>query len=267
MPLPDLNRPRKVAIRKLASRVCEQFWRRHKDVGRLPIRPELIAADEGIPVGLEVHPDRVGWIEQKAGKFRIFVNPEDAPVGSARFRFTLAHELGHYFITSHYYDLTAGRTPSYHLAPKSLATLVPEQEANYFASVLLMPDELFLPALGMDTLGVGEIKEIAKYFQVSLRSAAIRCVEASHTPCAVVVFDTTMVEPWVAVSEPIKKFGVFRDTKLKVGVFPRRATHAYSYLADWFHIPHSKSCPVTPATATLEDNGLLVFLCCHPSNH
>ncbi|CPU70560.1 ImmA/IrrE family metallo-endopeptidase [Mycobacteroides abscessus] len=86
-----------------------------------------------------------------------------------RDRFTIAHELGHYFL--HH------RAPDEHVVGKRTSTFtrlgrnVPETQANVFASNLLMPAAQFKAAfeeLGRDLVAV------ADRFEVSVPAAKVR---------------------------------------------------------------------------------------------
>ena len=92
-----------------------------------------------------------------------------AHTSQLRDRFTIAHELGHYFL--HY------RAPERHLNGRRTSTFtrlgrnVPETQANVFASNLLMPAAQFTAAfkdLGQDLVAV------ADRFEVSVPAAKVR---------------------------------------------------------------------------------------------
>lgn len=58
-------------------------------------------------------------------------------------RFTLAHELGHYFIDQHRRGLEEGKVRSHGSVVEFESELPIEQEADTFAASLLMPRERF----------------------------------------------------------------------------------------------------------------------------
>ncbi|WP_036376379.1 ImmA/IrrE family metallo-endopeptidase [Mycolicibacterium austroafricanum] len=86
-----------------------------------------------------------------------------------RDRFTIAHELGHYFL--HY------RAPDEHLVGQRARTFtrlgrnVPETQANVFASNLLMPAEAFTAAVGE---AAGDLVAVADRFEVAVPAARVR---------------------------------------------------------------------------------------------
>lgn len=96
------------------------------------------------------------------GKFTIVLSPF---TGELRNNFTVAHELGHYFLHSGYPDdIQAIHAPRY-------GTDRVEQEANRFAVGLLMPrDEFISMATQFDNNPI----KLAGYFRVSPNAASVR---------------------------------------------------------------------------------------------
>ncbi|MCA8907574.1 MAG: ImmA/IrrE family metallo-endopeptidase [Rhodospirillaceae bacterium] len=98
-----------------------------------------------------------------------------------RRRFSIAHELGHWH--HHRGRKLACRVEEYR--PSGLAS--PERTADEYAANLLMPSYLFRPmARDQKKLNFKAIKEVADIFNVSQTAAAIRLVEADHTPSMLV---------------------------------------------------------------------------------
>ena len=257
MPLPDLNRGRRKAIRNLATRVCEECWRRH---GRtIPVDLEQIAKDANLPVGLKHDEDRIGWIENRGGKLRIFLDPE---LPQTECRFTLAHELGHFFLPAHWELLMSGEGVHYPYLPGVLSTLVPEQEANYFASALLMPDPEFLPRIQENRITLDLVREFAERFGVSLQAAAIRSVEAASTACAAIVVPSGgSFSPWTVISDALTKLGVNKTSGLKAGCL-HSPTSTGTALGNWFkNVPLSKqTMPFHQDVFRFGDGGVMVLL-------
>jgi hypothetical protein len=94
------------------------------------------------------------------GKFTITL---PAYTGAARDRFTIAHELGHYFL--HFPRCCAP------MAAKRYGSDRVEWEANWFAAGLLMPSAQFREAWQAWN---GDAEKIAALFGVSTRAATIR---------------------------------------------------------------------------------------------
>lgn len=94
------------------------------------------------------------------GKFTITL---PTYTGAARDRFTIAHELGHYFL--HYPRCCAP------MAAKRYGSDRVEWEANWFAAGLLMPSAQFRNAYATYA---GDIAKLAALFGVSQQAATIR---------------------------------------------------------------------------------------------
>ncbi len=94
------------------------------------------------------------------GKFTISL---PTYTGAARDRFTLAHELGHYFL---HFPLCCAP-----MAARRYGSDRVEWEANWFAAGLLMPSSQFRAA--WVTYG-GDVEKIAALFGVSTRAATFR---------------------------------------------------------------------------------------------
>lgn len=111
---------------------------------------------------------------------------------ATRTRFTIAHELGHWF-------LHPGRGPDLLLAEDSIArhkASALESEANAFAGALLMPKKWFgRHVLGTEPL-VGPILDAAKCFDVSVMAATKRFLDLTIIPSMAVFSDGQQVR-WV----------------------------------------------------------------------
>lgn len=134
-----------------------------------------------------------GQLEYHAAKrrFLMFVNTrydETAPLlgeHHPRTRFSAAHELGHYFLDHHRACLLQGAKP--HASRSEFRSdVMMEREADSFASALLMPERLMRPLVNEDDLTTGRVVELASRFRASLVSTAIRAVQLSDFPAAVV---------------------------------------------------------------------------------
>lgn len=102
-----------------------------------------------------------GYLKEINGKWEIGVNSLHHP---NRQRFTIAHELGHYFL---HRDRAPFEDGLLFRKENQLNSL--EREANQFASLLLMPSHEFRRALNNQ-----HISEVAKMFGVSEQAARYR---------------------------------------------------------------------------------------------
>jgi Zn-dependent peptidase ImmA (M78 family) len=131
-----------------------------------------------------------GMLEHRLGKFHIYVNlsrvgDKDGP----RARFTLGHELGHYYIDDHRRALESGRSPAHKSICEYRSNALVEQEADHFASSLLLPQSRFLLQAKKYRVGLPAILTLASYFRTSVTSTAIRYASLGVSPCAVIKWD------------------------------------------------------------------------------
>lgn len=129
----------------------------------LPVDPIAIARSLGINVYEAAMPNTLSGMigrMRESGEIDIVVNTEHAPV---RQRFTVAHELGHYFAIMA--DPARAEAPFIHRRDQLAACGTSQEEifANQFAAELLMPatEVRRLRQTGMDTT------RLASHFRVS----------------------------------------------------------------------------------------------------
>ena len=112
---------------------------------------------------------------------RAIIRVSDQIVQLGRLRFTIAHELGH-FLLGHQIPseaiLDAGAA-----APFSVHQ---EREADVFASEFLMPAEWVAPFCVGTPASLDAVHAIAKTFGTSIMASAVRYIERTSAPCAVV---------------------------------------------------------------------------------
>ena len=102
-----------------------------------------------------------------------------------RTRFSIAHELGHFYIEHHRFALMKGVQP--HSSKNEFSSeVIIEREADSFAAGLLMPTPIFRPMVNQGELSIDRIREISVHFRTSWVSTAIRSVQHSDFPCEVV---------------------------------------------------------------------------------
>jgi hypothetical protein len=177
-----LAESRKAEIAELAEALAGE----HCPAGS--IEPGRIARAKRITMSFGPYGEAFdGMLEHKAGRFHLFCNLDRVGRGDApRARFTLAHELGHYYIDEHRLALAAGRAPAHRSLCDHESPNLAEQEADHFAANLLMPGVRFLDKARAAPPGLAGVISLAKAFGTSLTAAAIRCAAADVRPCAVV---------------------------------------------------------------------------------
>lgn len=121
--------------------------------------------------------------------------------GSGFQRFSIAHELGHYFLDGHCDQLLATGA---HVSRAGQGASDPfEQEADAFASALLMPRGLFGNRLRADDLCLDLLLRLAGEFDTSLVATGLRLTELSREPVAVLTSIDGVLEV-CAISEAMK---------------------------------------------------------------
>lgn len=152
------------------------------------VEPETIARRKRVTYCYGRYGDSFdGLLEHQGGRFHIFCNLDRVQSrSSARARFTLAHELGHFFIDDHRNALAAGGVPSHRSQCDFQSRNPVEVEADHFAAALLMPAERFLPAARAQAIGLRAILALSDQFGTSATSTALRYVRLDAAPCAVV---------------------------------------------------------------------------------
>ncbi len=154
-----------------------------------------------------------GLLEYKAPTFHIYCNTARAQaVGTPRARFSVAHELGHFFIDEHRNALIAGKPPHSSFAEQPAVNAV-EAEANLFAANLLMPTQEFRKTLLEARAGLPGIIDTASTFGVSIQSTALRFSAISRRPCAFVMYREAG-KPWWDISPELKARGYRRVQEL-----------------------------------------------------
>jgi hypothetical protein len=118
-----------------------------------------------------------------------------------RRRFSLAHELGHYFIPSHAKQGATLKCADADLRARSTDTKTLEWEANDFASELLMAQRLFENDSRHLPVSFETVEHLARdgMYNVSRTAAAWRLVQVSAEQCALVMTTDGSIT-WVARS-------------------------------------------------------------------
>ncbi|HEY1806130.1 MAG TPA: ImmA/IrrE family metallo-endopeptidase [Terracidiphilus sp.] len=156
-----------------------------KGIDALPVDPFAIARQSDILVYEKAASDAgvSGMLVKSGDSFGIAYATHIPSEGFKRF--SVAHELGHYFLPAHCQELFGkGETTHYSQAGFRSGITI-EREADEFACGLLMPEKLFLAAArGLDD-GLAGVETLATVCKTSLVATAIRLVETAKTPVAV----------------------------------------------------------------------------------
>lgn len=202
-----------------------------------------IAAAENIPIFYDNYENAFDGLLIHDNGFYIHLNMargnrEKTPRG----RFTLAHELGHYFIDNHRIGLKRGLLHPHGSINHRSAHQKIEKEADYFASCLLMPEERFLKDCLTRKFSFTIIEELAQKYMVSLTACAIRFADIGNHPILIVYCENNrIVWKWRSRDFPYwylaDKNGVIPEDTLvgeyfKTGEGQKRTEQIWA--ADWF---------------------------------
>ncbi|MCA9036844.1 MAG: ImmA/IrrE family metallo-endopeptidase [Planctomycetaceae bacterium] len=123
--------------------------------------------------------------------------------------FSIAHELGHFYLDEHRACLVNNRRAHNSFTEFSSHKLI-ERQADHFASGLLMPSDLLRPRINMDNHpDFGRVLDVRKDFDVSLTGLLARWTQLSDFPCATVVtLNGVVLFGWV--SKAFREIGCYR---------------------------------------------------------
>lgn len=160
------------------------------EMWKLPIDPRKIAEQEGIVILDGDYGDsfdaRIEYIS-KIQKFAIFHQRVGNGRTLGRVNFSLAHELGHYYLHNEY--LLGGGSHNSESDFTSKNTM--ERQADEFAAALLMPRELFKAKIVRLSRQICTLKDVCNLsdtaFGTSATSTALRYCKCNFEACAVIL--------------------------------------------------------------------------------
>lgn len=220
-----MNKFRLRMAQKKGEQVAKQFG-----FEAFPVDPFKIAEGENIVVEAK-EPEREGM------SGCIIFHGEDVGIiyatniRSKGFqRFTVAHELGHYFLEGHPEEIQKTASVHFSKAGFTQGHNSIEIEADHFASGLLMPTKLTREALYGARVGLEGILHLADAAETSLTSAAIRAAECAPYPMAVIVSQGDQVG-YGFMSDSFKRLDRLRFLR-KGDPLPYTATRLFNAMKD-----------------------------------
>ncbi len=197
-----MTKPASHAFRlKMAKQKAEAFLR-DEGITTLPVDPFAIAASRDIEV--KAKPDTAGGVSgmllRHGDVFGILYATHITSEGFHRF--SVGHELGHYFLDGHIdHILPKDGTHTSHAGFVSADPY--ELEADQFAAGLLMPATPFKRALGQQDAGLPVVESLAGLCKTSLTATAIRYAELTDDAVAIII-STGQVIDFCFMSDTIK---------------------------------------------------------------
>ena len=119
-------------------------------------------------------------------------------------RFSVAHELGHYFMPGHI-DAVLGKGDSHESRALGGTNNPYEDEADAFAANLLMPRRLFASALCHMDDGLSAVESLSSQCRTSLMATANRYGDLASIPAAIVVSQGDAIE-YCKMSPALREF-------------------------------------------------------------
>ncbi len=193
----------------------------------LPVCPRAICQRKEIRVQSRESSDGgvSGFLMRVGNKFAIYHASHIKVEGFIRF--TLAHELGHYFLPGHAEYLFPDGAGIHESRGNVMSSDPYERQADQFASALLMPPQRFRIELRKAGCGLPAIQRLADIFVTSLTATAIRFAKFNDDPVAVIVSSKNKVN-FCFMSEALRNtHGLERLTK-GAPISPDTATHTFN---------------------------------------
>lgn len=181
----------KVFSLKMARQAAEALLK-EEDLLSLPVNPFAIAASRDIVVeGKSEKVDGVsGMLLRHGNDFGIVYATHIRSEGFQRF--SVAHELGHYFLPGHVDQVIQN---GIHVSRGGFVTNDPyELEADHFAAGLLMPEQPFRKEIDRREPGLSAIEAVADLCVASRTAAAIRYAEVGDTATAVIMSTAGVID-------------------------------------------------------------------------
>jgi Zn-dependent peptidase ImmA (M78 family) len=193
----------------------------------LPVNPFSIAESEGISCEKipSASPGISGCLLKSGDQFGIFYS-DSFPSDGFR-RFTVAHELGHYFLDGHYEHVFASGNVRHQSESGFTSDDRYEREADTFAAALLMPEHLFRRACSRVEAGLTAVETLAAQCGTSLTATAIRYALLTDEPVAVICSKRDRIQ-FAFMSETLKERPGLNWIKKNSGVPEGTATARFN---------------------------------------
>lgn len=160
----------------------------------------------------------LGELLHCSNKFYVYLNLHLLKTKvSPRTRFTLGHELGHYFIDEHRNKLKNGESLSYSSDYSYVSNILVEKEANHFSSHLLMPKKRFITIAGKLEPGIPSILSLKDAFDTSIEGTSIHYINLNLLPCMFIKWKPDLTYHYASYTQSFAKLtGVKGKPGLKV---------------------------------------------------
>lgn len=126
---------------------------------------------------------------------RGIITVDNSSRATYKWRFVIAHELGHFILHEDTNQLAVCTDANMHDWYREGHD---EPQANDFAAELLMPEVLFRPQCDRDRPSLDDVRELSKRFRTSLSATGLRFVKMSPEPCAIVSSSNGRIDWWAS---------------------------------------------------------------------
>jgi len=196
----------------------------------LPINPHAIAQAREIVVQGKPVEDKgcSGMLVRLGNDFAIAFATHLQNEGFENF--SVAHELGHYFLPGHVEAVIQGEQGMHVSRAGFNSGDRYEAEADRFAAGLLMPRHLYFPAIEKAGSGLAAIEKLADLCRTSLHATAIRYTQCTRDPIAIIVSRGGIIDHCF-MSEALKQLDGIDWLKKREGVPRNTATFAFNQVS------------------------------------
>jgi len=172
-----------------------------RGITKAPICPFEIAKDHEIAVAPKEtnQPGISGILIRRDDNFAIIHASHIKNDGFIRF--TVAHELGHYFIPGHPEQAFPEGDGFHYSRSGFVSSDTIEIQADHFAKELLMPEALFRGNINNFGQGFPAIKALASHYNTSITATAIRYCKLTDDPVIVIMSCGNIID-WAFMSSP-----------------------------------------------------------------
>lgn len=181
---------KKLHIKKIANELSSQY---EDDITPL----DKIIEDEGLKVFYDNYERNTfdGMTVYDNGNYFLHINLDNGNTpNSTKGRFTLAHEIGHYFIDSHRIGLKKGLLSPHPSETNKAQHYEIERQADYFAGCLLMPEDKFKKDIFRKTFTPQLLDNLCAKYNVSRTACAFRFADIGNHPIMIVFAKNNSVQ-------------------------------------------------------------------------
>jgi Zn-dependent peptidase ImmA (M78 family) len=164
-------------------------------------------------------------------------------------RFSIAHELGHYFLAGHH-EAVLGNNGVHESRAGFSSSDSYEKEADHFAASLLMPNRLFSAAMSKAGEGIDAIEVLSSKCKTSFPATAIRFTQCAREPVAAIISQGDKIDyafmsnelkevdgiDWIKGNFPLPSSSeTFSFNGISRNVAEARRQNGSSDFQDWFN--------------------------------